>query len=215
MTKSIFRAILVLSLFMSQAALANPTMPLAADTPLPSMAPMLQKVMPAVVNIAVEGVMPTFQMRKPEGGAPADVQASKRKFHSFGSGVMMDAKNGYLLTNAHVIKNGKTITVTISDGRRFTAKVIGSDTESDVAVLQIKADNLHSIPLADVSKLAVGDYALAIGNPFNLSKFGSSNQTVTFGIISALQRSDLHLEGVENFIQTDAAINPGIPEERW
>lgn len=131
-----------------------------------------------------------------------------RKISSLGSGVIVDANKGLILTNAHVIRFARTITVTLSDGRRPKAKIIGADPLTDIAVVQIKAKNLTAIEMGDSNNAKVGDFVVAIGNPFGLSRYGT-NQTASFGIISALKRTDLRIEGVENFIQTDAAINPG------
>jgi serine protease Do len=182
-----------------------------------SLAPMLQSVMPAVVNISVRGEVPSiddpFASQRPgdnTNNTPSDKDNNStdnnnpgRKFESIGSGVIVDATNGYIITNAHLIRQAKTITIKLSDGRSLKAKLIGVDTPSDIAVLQIKPDRLKTLSFADSTTLQVGDYVAAIGNPFGLS------QTVTSGIISGLQRSDLHIEGYENFIQTDASINPG------
>ena len=128
------------------------------------------------------------------------------QLEAMGSGVIVDAKDGYILTNSHVINKADKITIRLSDGRSYQAKLIGSDKASDIAVLQIKAKNLHAISLGNSDKLQVGDSVLAIGNPFGL------DQSVTSGIVSALQRANLQIEGsksYENFIQTDAAINSG------
>jgi serine protease Do len=122
--------------------------------------------------------------------------------------VIIDPKAGIILTNDHVIRNATLITVTLHDGRRLKAKLIGGDSETDLAVLKIDAQNLRSLPIGDSDKAEVGDFVVAIGNPFGLNSFGNS-QSATFGIISAMKRTDLNIEGVENFIQTDAAINPG------
>jgi Do/DeqQ family serine protease len=122
---------------------------------------------------------------------------------SVASGVVVNADKGYILTNAHVINDAQVITVTLGDGRHYTARVVGIDKPSDVALIQIKAKNLTAIPMADSNKLKVGDVVAAIGNPFGLS------QTVTAGIVSALGRTTLGIENYENFIQTDAPINPG------
>jgi serine protease Do len=181
---------------------------LASLSPNPSIAPMLKKVMPAVVNIRVQGeiTLPDALFdNQPGGGRNSQGQAIPRSqpFEKLGSGVIVDAKHGYVITNAHVLKNSKVITVTLSDNRHFPAKLIGADASSDVAIVQIEAPDLHSIPLGNSNDLQVGDFVAAIGNPFGL------NQTVTTGIVSALQRNDLSIEGLENFIQTDAAINPG------
>lgn len=188
----------------------------AAEAPMPSLAPVLQNVMPAIVNIAIQGYLPNEPT--PPSGAPNDDEGANqappkaaekgRKFESIGSGVIVDPQNGVIITNDHVIRNATLVTVTLQDGRRLKAKIIGGDSETDVAVLKIDAKNLKSMPIGDSDKLLVGDFVVAIGNPFGLNSFGNS-QSATFGIVSALKRSDLNIEGVENFIQTDAAINPG------
>lgn len=182
---------------------ANPFLP---SVNLPSLSPILEKTMPATVNIAIQGVLPeTVDFDEKNGRTKHN---KSRKFEALGSGVIVDAEKGYIITNAHVIANAKTIIVTLNDGSRLNAKLIGSDDDTDIAVLQIKAESLPSLPIGDSDKLNVGDFVVAVGNPFGLNSFGNS-QTATFGIISALQRSDLSIEGIENFIQTDAAINPG------
>jgi serine protease Do/serine protease DegQ len=127
----------------------------------------------------------------------------QREFQSAGSGVIVDAKNGYIITNAHVIENATEITVMLIDDRPLTAKVVGKDEGSDVAVLKVQAANLTALPIADSDRLEVGDFVVAIGNPFGLG------HTVTSGIVSALGRSGINPEGYEDFIQTDASINPG------
>jgi serine protease Do len=177
----------------------------AAD--FPSLSPMLEKTRPAIVNILAQGTL---------APRPLDPSNSKQKmralkpkpFEHLGSGVVIDASKGYIVSNAHVIHNAKTITVTLFDGRHEKAKVIGADTESDIAVLQIKPRKIKALKPGNSSTLKVGDFVVAIGNPFGLNSFGN-NQSATFGIVSALQRNTLNIEGVENFIQTDAAINPG------
>jgi serine protease Do len=187
----------------------------AVPTPavlLPTLAPVLKNTMPAIVNVAVQGINPGLfpsagdDEDEKSQGLPQPQQA--RKFQSIGSGVIIDPKEGIILTNEHVIRNANLITVTLNDGRRLQAKVIGSDGETDVAVLKVEAKNLKSIPIGNSDKMDVGDFVIAIGNPFGLNSFGNS-QSATFGIISAMKRSDLNIEGIENFIQTDAAINPG------
>ncbi|HHA0034758.1 TPA: serine endoprotease DegP [Yersinia enterocolitica] len=199
---------------------------------LPSLAPMLEKVMPSVVSINVEGsaqvsnaggIPPQFQQffgddspfcqdgspfqgspmcqggPGSRGGAP-----SKQDFRALGSGVIIDAAKGYVVTNNHVVDNATKINVKLSDGRSFDAKVIGKDPRTDIALLQLKdAKNLTAIKIADSDQLRVGDYTVAIGNPYGLG------ETVTSGIVSALGRSGLNVENYENFIQTDAAINRG------
>jgi len=175
---------------------------------LPSLAPMLEQSMPAVVNISTSTNVrmqnnpllndPVFRYFF---GIPNQPRQQQR--NSLGSGVIIDRDEGYVLTNNHVIDKADKITVTLSDGRQLNAKLIGTDPEADVAVIQIPADNLTALPIANSSNLKVGDFVVAIGNPFGLG------QTVTSGIISALGRSGLGIEGYEDFIQTDASINPG------
>ena len=184
----------------------------AADaTQLPTLAPVLKNAMPAIVNVAVQGInpgtVPTTDDEDSQDKPQVAPQAPK-KFQSIGSGVIIDPKDGIIITNDHVIRNATLVTVTLNDGRRLKAKIIGSDSETDVAVLKIDAKNLKSLPIGDSDKIEVGDFVVAIGNPFGLNSFGNS-QSATFGIISAMKRSDLNIEGIENFIQTDAAINPG------
>lgn len=173
---------------------------------MPSLAPMLEKTTPAIVSIAVEGTQVSRQ-RVPEmfrhffGGPNEQVQ--ERPFRGLGSGVIIDAEKGYVVTNNHVVDNADEILVKLTDGRELKAKKLGADEQSDIALLKIDPENLVAVPLADSDKLRVGDFTVAIGNPFGLS------QTVTSGIVSALGRSGLNIGGYEDFIQTDAAINRG------
>ena len=180
---------------------------------LPSLAPVLKNTMPAIVNVAVQGVItpegvPGSEDDDNQNNSNPAAREKPRKFQSIGSGVIIDPKDGIIITNDHVIRNASLITVTLNDGRRLKAKLIGGDSETDVAVLKIEAKNLKSLPIGDSDKIEVGDFVVAIGNPFGLNSYGNS-QSATFGIISAMKRSDLNIEGIENFIQTDAAINPG------
>lgn len=182
---------------------------------MPTLAPVLKNAMPAIVNVAVQGITPGVLPPADDDDNPNNNQEKPqvtpqqpRKFQSIGSGVIMDPKNGIIITNDHVIRNATLITVTLNDGRRLKAKIIGGDSETDVAVLKVEAKNLKSLPIGDSDKIEVGDFVVAIGNPFGLNSFGNS-QSATFGIVSAMKRSDLNIEGIENFIQTDAAINPG------
>ncbi len=201
---------ILLSISVTSAYATNP------PPQLPSLAPVLKPVMPAIVNIAVQGyVSSQAQPNMADEGGPDKapptgpaIPEKPRKFQSIGSGVIVDPRQGFILTNDHVIRNAQIITVTLNDGRRLKAKMIGNDPETDVAVLKIDAKNLKSLVIGDSDKLDVGDFVVAIGNPFGLNSFGNS-QSATFGIVSAIKRSDLNIEGVENFIQTDAAINPG------
>lgn len=174
---------------------------------IPSLAPMLEKVLPAVVSVQVEGTARQSQripeeLKKYFGEDAQDQQA--QPFEGLGSGVIIDAAKGYILTNNHVISQADKISVQLNDGREFDAKLIGGDDQSDIALLQVQnPSNLTQIAIADSDKLRVGDFAVAVGNPFGLG------QTATSGIVSALGRSGLNLEGLENFIQTDASINRG------
>ncbi len=175
---------------------------------LPTLAPMVEKVTPAVVNIATEGSVRIRQnplLNDPFFRRFFNIpdQPRERKTQSLGSGVIIDAKRGLVVTNNHVVANAHQITVKLRDGRKFQAKLIGSDPETDVALIQIPAEHLTAVKLADSDKLRVGDFVVAIGNPFGLG------QTVTSGIVSALGRTGLGIEGYEDFIQTDASINPG------
>jgi serine protease Do len=171
----------------------------------PSLAPMLQKTLPAVVNIRAIINLTGYDtmMQKQRDKQQQNQGMMPNKALSIGSGVIVDANNGYILTNAHVVEDAQDVTVSLSDGRHSTAKIIGMDKASDIALLQIKAKNLTAIPLGNSNDLKVGDIVAAVGNPFGL------NQTVTSGIISALGRTQLGIENFENFIQTDASINPG------
>lgn len=211
-----------------KASAADTTFP--SSQPLPSLATMLEKVMPSVVSINVEGsttvnttrMPPQFQQffgedspfcrnGSPFQGSPlcqvgpdGQQQGTQQNFQALGAGVVIDAAKGYVVTNNHVVDNANKIQVKLSDGRRYDAKVIGKDMRSDIALLQLKDfKNLTAIKMADSDQLRVGDYAIAIGNPYGLG------ETATSGIVSALGRSGLNIENYENFIQTDAAINRG------
>jgi len=185
------------------------TWPLSVDgQALPSLAPMLKKATPAVVNISTKTKIEVAEhplLRDPVFRRFFEIpnMPRQRETSSLGSGVIVDARNGYIITNNHVIDKADQIQVTLSDARQLNAKLIGADPESDVAVIKVEAKNLSELPVADSSQLQVGDFVVAIGNPFGLG------QTVTSGIVSALGRSGLGIEGYEDFIQTDASINPG------
>ncbi|WZB68109.1 trypsin-like peptidase domain-containing protein [Achromobacter xylosoxidans] len=186
-------AALATSLAAPSRALA--ALPMAVDgQPLPSLAPMLERVTPAVVNISAQG-----------DGAPAPAfgQAGGAGRQSIGSGVIVDAAQGNILTNHHVVRGATSIRVSLQDGRSFTATVVGSDPDTDLAVLRIPPDKLQALTLSDSSDLRVGDFVVAIGDPYGLGQSASS------GIVSALERSSLRAAGYQNFIQTDASINPG------
>lgn len=175
---------------------------------LPSLAPMIHRVAPAVVNIASQGRVrlrhnpllndPYFRRFF---GLPEDQQEGRTE--SLGSGVIINAAKGYIVTNQHVVAQADHISVTLQDGRRFQATLVGADPETDIAVIRIPAHHLTALRLANSDHLRVGDFVVAIGNPYGLG------QSVTAGIVSALGRSGLGIEGYEDFIQTDASINPG------
>ncbi len=175
---------------------------------LPTLAPLVNEVTPAVVNISVVTRAPMESnplFRDPFFrrffGVPEQQQQQREQ--SAGSGVIVDATRGYVLTNNHVIKDAERAIVTLKDRRQFAAKLVGTDPGTDIAVLQIEASGLSALRIGDSDNMQVGDHVLAIGNPFGIG------QTVTSGIVSALGRSGLSVEGYEDFIQTDASINPG------
>lgn len=205
-------SIIALSLGLSLATLPNayaafPFIPTDNNSQQqqPTLAPMLETVLPSVVSIKVEGTA-KMQSNMPEEfrrffGYP---DSQSRSFSGLGSGVIIDAEKGYIVTNNHVIDNADKITVSLNDGHEYQAKLIGRDPQSDIALLKVDdASRLTAIKIADSDKTRVGDYVVAIGNPFGIG------QTVTSGIISALARSGLNMNGFENFIQTDASINQG------
>ena len=181
------------------------TLPSAvAGQPVPSLAPMLQKVLPAVVSVHSKQVQ---RVQSPFGNDPVFRRLfgipEERMLESLGSGVIVDAKQGLVLTNHHVIEGADDVSVTLADGRTLKATFRGSDADTDIALMQIPAQNLTALPIADSSRLRVGDFVVAVGNPFGVG------QTVTSGIVSALGRNNLPGLGYQNFIQTDASINPG------
>jgi Do/DeqQ family serine protease len=179
--------------------------PELGGAPIQSLAPVVSRITQGVVGISVRGRVREdnpllqdpmfrrfFNMQQP----------IERETQATGSGVIVDAAQGYVMTNAHVVENANSIEVTTKDNRRLKAKLVGRDPDTDIAVLQLSANNLTAVPIGDSDRLQVGDFVLAIGNPFGLG------QTVTSGIISALGRNP-GIEGYEDFIQTDASINPG------
>ncbi len=195
---------LIVSLIVSPSSFAG--LPTQVDgVVVPSLAPILERVTPAVVNIHSTTRLKIRSRNQSfynwYYGLPNVPQ--ERVTQSLGSGVIVDAKNGYILTNNHVVEGATDIQVSLQDGRSFSAKLIGTDEGTDVAVVQIDANNLVEVNLSDSKKLRVGDFVVAVGNPFGLG------QTVTSGIVSALGRTNLQGLGYQNFIQTDASINPG------
>lgn len=176
---------------------------------LPSLAPMLTKVLPTVVSVHVEGSQPVRRLILPKEfryffGPDIPNNNELQPFEGLGSGVIINAAKGYVITNNHVVNGADKIKIQLNDGKEFNAKLIGHDTQTDLALLKIPVTtNLSEIKMADSDTLKVGDFTVAVGNPFGLG------QTATSGIISALGRSGLNIEGLENFIQTDASINRG------
>ncbi len=200
--------LVILTFGLSASTLSMASLPPAIDgEPLPSLAPVLDRVTPSVVNIYTQT---RVRIRSPLLDDPffrrffnVPDQPRERISQSLGSGVIVDAEEGYVLTNNHVIEGADDISVTLTDGRSFTAEVIGTDPDTDLAMVRIKADGLQALPLADSNQLRVGDFVVAVGNPFGLG------QTVTSGIVSALGRAGFRGLEFQNFIQTDASINPG------
>lgn len=206
--KPVFASILMMSWALS----AQAGLPLkdGEGRELPSLAPLVKEVRPAVVNIA------TFATQKVQQNpllndpffrrffnVPPQQRQAPRKTQSAGSGVIIDAAKGTVVTNHHVIEGADEIKVSLSDGRTYTATLLGSDPDVDIAVLKIEAEDLRELKLADSEQLESGDFVIAVGNPFGLG------HSVTTGVVSALGRSGLGIENYENFIQTDASINPG------
>lgn len=194
----------------TSAAVHAAGLPLMLDgKELPSLAPMVDKVVPAVVNIATRGHIDA--QKHPMANDPLfqyffrgmEPQQQRRETRSLGSGVVIDASEGYIVTNHHVVEGADEIAITLHNGKQYDARVVGSDPEADIAVLKVDGKDLTALPFADSENLRVGDFVVAVGNPFGLG------QTVTSGIVSALGRTGLGIEGYENFIQTDASINPG------
>ncbi|MBW5893372.1 serine endoprotease DegP [Pectobacterium polaris] len=237
--KSLVLSALALSLAMAMgsttANAAESAASVVSSGQLPSLAPMLENVMPSVVSIYVEGhtthagnagkegippqLQPFFGENSPfcqegspfqsspmcQGEGDDDGQPPQQEnFQALGAGVVINAEKGYVVTNSHVVDNADKIQVRLSDGRKYDGKVLGKDPRSDIALVQLKDfKNLTAIKVADSDQLRVGDYTVAIGNPYGLG------ETATSGIVSALGRSGLNIENYENFIQTDAAINRG------
>ena len=199
---------IVLLYMLSSLTIASATLPTSVDgQALPTLAPMLERTTPAVVNISTTGKV---VVRDPFFDDPffrrffdAPGRHRERRTTGLGSGVILDAENGYIVTNSHVIDKAENIVVTLEDGEKFSAEVVGKDPGADIAIIKIEAKRLTEIQLGNSDDLRQGDFVVAVGNPFGLG------QTVTSGIISALGRSGLGIESYEDFIQTDASINPG------
>jgi len=201
--------ILAASVLLSLSAATWAALPaMVNDEQLPSLAPLVEKVSPAVVNIRVSQTVTTGGHFGDEAfrrffGLPDVPGGGQREVASAGSGVIVDADNGYILTNHHVVDQADQIQISTIDGEVFDAEVVGSDAATDIAVIKVDASGLTDMPIGDSESVRVGDFVLAIGNPFGLG------HTVTSGIVSALGRSGISRDGYEDFIQTDASINPG------
>jgi serine protease DegQ len=200
--------ILGLGLGLSTAGAQIPLPQLMADGEYPSLAPMIERIAPAVVNIRVKGsravaANPLAQDPFFRRFVPNPNQPQSRAFESAGSGVIIDSEKGYILTNHHVIEDADEISITLLDNRSFIAEVVGSDSGTDVALIKVDAEDLTALAVGSSDAMRVGDFVVAIGNPFGLS------HTVTSGIVSAKGRSSINRDGYEDFIQTDASINPG------
>ncbi len=197
-----FFVILIAMLSLNSVALAR--LPVAVNgQALPSLADMLERITPAVVNISTEGGSTTLKDPVYRHFFGKKMPKSNGKRIGTGSGIIVDARNGYIVTNAHVIEGAEKITITLKDQRQFYAVLVGQDLKADVAVLRIEPDRLTAMPVATGKRLRVGDFVVAIGNPYGLG------QSVTSGIVSAMGRTGLGIEHYEDFIQTDAPINPG------
>lgn len=197
------------AMLMSLAAFSSAALPDSVDgEPLPSLAPLVKRISPAVVNIRVSQTVNTRsaygdEMFRRFFGIPEGPGGGTREVASAGSGVIVSAKNGYILTNHHVIAGANKIRVSLFNGDTLDAEIVGSDAATDIAVLKVEADNLAELPIGNSDDVEVGDFVIAVGNPFGLG------HTVTSGIVSALGRSGISNNGYEDFIQTDASINPG------
>ncbi len=197
------------TLLMSLVAIGQAALPEAIDgEPLPSLAPLVKRVAPAVVNIRVSQTVENQSLYGDEMfrrffGIPDDQQGRSREVASAGSGVIVDAENGYILTNHHVVENADKIQISLFNDDSLDAEVIGSDAPTDIALLKVDPESLTALPIGDSDNVEVGDFVIAIGNPFGLG------HTVTSGIVSALGRTGISRNGLEDFIQTDASINPG------
>jgi serine protease Do len=193
--------------FLALAAPGNAQIPDLSAGRIPTLAPLVREVTPAVVNISVSGKV---RQDNPLYNDPLfreffDVPRQlEKEVRAAGSGVIVDSQNGYVLTANHVVAEISSAQVTTKDGRRFTARLVGRDPATDIAVLQIQGGSgLKALPMGDSDRLEVGDFVIAVGNPFGIG------QTVTSGLVSALGRTGLGKQGYEDFIQTDAPINPG------
>tara|TARA_B100000579_G_scaffold344425_1_gene296877 strand:- start:224 stop:1591 length:1368 start_codon:yes stop_codon:yes gene_type:complete len=203
----LIKTILISTILLSSSVFSNNSKLFSSG--VPSLAPMLENVTPAVVNIYTiseseqRNQLVDDPFLRKFFNIPNQQKSRKRNRSGLGSGVIINSKKGYVITNNHVIAKAKDIKVKLHDGREFKAKLVGADPASDIAIIQIKPENLTAIKFSNSEKLRVGDFVVAIGNPFGIG------QTVTSGIVSALGRSGLGIEAYENFIQTDASINPG------
>jgi len=192
-------------LLLALAATGSAALPAAVNgEPMPSLAPLVERVSPAVVNIRVkQTIADSGQFRNDPFRQFFGLPDPQREIASAGSGVIVDAQRGYILTNHHVVENADEIQISLINGDVLDAEVVGSDAATDIALIKVEADDLVEMPIGDSEVVRAGDFVLAIGNPFGLG------HTVTSGIVSALGRTGISRNGYEDFIQTDASINPG------
>jgi serine protease Do/serine protease DegQ len=197
------------TVLVSLVAAGHAALPQAVDgEPLPSLAPLVKRVAPAVVNIRVSQTVESRSLYGDEMfrrffGIPDDQTGPSREIASAGSGVIVDAENGYILTNHHVVESADEIQISLINDNSLDAEIVGSDALTDIALLKVDPEGLTDLPIGNSDDVEVGDFVIAIGNPFGLG------HTVTSGIVSALGRSGISRNGIEDFIQTDASINPG------
>ena len=196
-------ALLTLAFTSTTAVLAQVPVAIGDGQSIPSLAPLLRGVTPSVVSIAIRRRMTDEEMTLFSDPRNPPVTAADRNIYASGSGVIIDSDQGFIVTGSHVVDGADEILVILSDGRRLAAKVVGSDPDTDIAVVRIGVSGLRSIKLGDSNAVQVGDFVLSIGNPFSIG------QTVTSGIVSALRRRSWGDQNYEDFIQTDAAINLG------
>jgi len=206
----LFTHLIAATVFFSLSSAGNAALPDSVDgEPLPSLAPLVKRVAPAVVNIRVSQTVNSpsaygdEMFRRFFGIPEGNGNGAEREVASAGSGVIVDAKNGYILTNHHVVENADKIQISLFNEDSLDAEIIGSDAPTDIALIKVDPDSLVDLPIGDSSTVEVGDFVIAIGNPFGLG------HTVTSGIVSALGRTGISRNGLEDFIQTDASINPG------
>jgi serine protease DegQ len=201
--KCLITALLLLHTFTTASWAQHPRTPTETSASA-TLAPLVRKIMPSVVSITAKQHAPVKHIYvDPDSDQFPDAPYSSTDREADGAGVVVDGREGLIVASAHVIENAYDISVTLSDGRRFQGSLVDADPSTDVAVLSVAATDLVALPMAESETLDVGDYLVAVGNPFGMGT------AVSYGIVSALHRSGLHIEGYQDFIQTDASLNPG------